>query len=223
MSRLTSFARGLQQLSEFVASFRIGSEPAPRRFTAAILHTVWTEPSDERALACVQQLVTENRAAATKVRAQLGDSAKSYGGDRACRLLDAALTGSSITPPHPRDAARFEAEAALARTPIGDAFALLAEREPRLQQIRDQLAQAFASVRPESEDARSPSVNRMLFEAKREVAEIVGPTSSQGDALLRTYVARNIAYQTLELATGNPRGIDPEKPYFDRGTREGAA
>jgi hypothetical protein len=193
---------------------------AHRRVLRSALKTVRDEVDDERALTVIDRIVKMDRAAAEKARRELGDRSPTYEADRAGRLLDAALSGSgTVAPADPRVATLFAEEAALARMPIRDAMKLLREREPELDRISTGIAELFtATVRDshetEAEVARWRAIGRARIEAMGDVSKILGPQSQQTDGLLRSYIARNIGLQAIELASGNRRKVNADAPYF---------
>lgn len=210
----------LWMLRAVFVGYRKESEPAHKRMLSDASLTVRRQKDDGPALAIIENMVRENREAAKEVRERLAQGTPNYVGDRALRLFDAALSGSGeIAPPDPQWAALFEEEEALARMPIGEALALLYDREPELERIRTHVGDVFAqrvreSGQAERDVAQEPAIVRVRIEAIGEVGKILGPGSKQIDPLLRSYIARNIAFRGISLASGNPRKVDRDAPYF---------
>jgi hypothetical protein len=103
--------------------------------------------------------------------------------------------------------------------PIREALALLHDREPELERIRTHVGDVFAqkvreSGQAERDVAQEPAIVRVRLEAMSEVGKILGPGSKQVDPLLRSYIARNIAFRGISLASGNPRKVDRDASYF---------
>jgi hypothetical protein len=197
------------------------SESACERMLSDASLTVRRQKDDGQALAIIDKMVRGNRDAAKEVRERLAQGAPSYAGDRALRLFDAALSGSGeIAPPDPQWAGLYEEEEGLARMPIREALAVLCEREPELERISTRMAEFFAervreSDKSEREVAQGDAMMRARRLARSEITEIVGPRSKQADGLLRSYIARNIAFRAVELTSGNLRRVDPDAPYFE--------
>jgi hypothetical protein len=103
----------------------------------------------------------DDEAAATALRAEIDDISTTvidteladwgprgdYLRDRACRLLVAARHGRAVAPIEASDRIVFEQEAILARLPIVDAFARLADAEPELRR-REEAALAGKRMQP---------------------------------------------------------------------------
>lgn len=210
----------LWMLRAVLLGYGKGSEPAHRRVLNDASRTVRRQKDDEAALASIENMVKENREAAKEVRGRLAQGPPNYVGDRALRLLDAALSGSGeIAPPDSQWAALFKEEEALARMPIREALALLYDREPELERIRSHVGDLFAQRVRESGEAegavaQEPAIVRARIAAMSDVGKILGPGSKQTDPLLRSYIARNIAFRAISLASGNPRKVDRDGPYF---------
>jgi hypothetical protein len=218
MSKLDVSGR-LRSLRAATIGYRRGQEPASQRFLTDALQVVRSRPGDPAALEAFAEMVVEDRFAAGEVRTQLSRGPQSYESDRARRLLDAALSGSPPAPPDPSNAALFEAEEALGRRPLREAFAQLSAREPGLERLRARTAESCAQLlqashRSGRSTAERAAFHRLRSRAMTEVAALVGPRSQHSDPLLHSYIARNVAYRALDIAAG-AAALDPDASYFD--------
>lgn len=94
--------------------------------------------------------------------------------DRGYRLLVAVRDGSRVVPMDPVLRPVFDEEAVLGRAPVGEAFALLAERQPELARL-DQEVRNGRKVR------------------QRHVEHLIGPKAGSDDPRLQGIIARKIA------------------------------
>jgi hypothetical protein len=123
--------------------------------------------------------------------------------DRAYRILSAAIHGNSVEPVPQDRRELFARERDLGRMPIAQAFAMLADRRPRLS--------AAASVAASSSEIES--VLRARRQAVR-AGQLLAGLPGEDDALLETDLARSIVEQYLAILDGSV-SADPSTPYFD--------
>ncbi len=130
-----------------------------------------------------------------------------YIDDRAYRLLSAAASGTAVQPIPPERAGLFAREEAIGRMPLEDAFALLAESEPRLLDLQRRARESAASGQPAGyklpEDISNP------------LHQMVGGGAEVDDALLRTVLATSIAHQYLGVVAGDTRFGPAEVPFWE--------
>ena len=137
----------------------------------------------------------------------LGRDRGDYIGDRAYRLLTAAVAGLPVRPIDQAVAELFAREEHLGRQPLEQAFEELAALEPKLLDVRSRLTAARPPAN-QSTKQRSPQAIDAL-------KGLVGVTSASPDPLLKTDLAHSIALQYLTVVTtGAPDG-ERTTPYFD--------
>lgn len=214
---IKSIKRRLVDLKLAVVGYKTGREPDWLRLEQLALKLARVEASDERALTAIAGEVQSHPKAATEARARLLPHTSSYEGDRAIRLIDAALRGVSVQPVSLEYAELFGQEARLGRMTVREAFSEIASREPEIERIARRLEEGHAAstVRdPEAGWDRAAFVR--LTDAQREVREITGPRSGHADPLLRSVIPRNIVYCWLRNIAESPPWTDPDAPYFSR-------
>ncbi len=129
-----------------------------------------------------------------------------YVRDRAYRLLSAAAADTPVQPIPPERAELFAREEALGHMPIQQAFALLAESEPRLADM-EQRARAHS----QTPDAGCELAEDIL----RPLRRLVGGGAEAEDELLRTSLATSIAHQYLRLLSDEEGRASTETPYWE--------
>ena len=137
----------------------------------------------------------------------LGRDRGDYIGDRAYRLLTAAVAGLPVRPIDPAVSDLFAREERLGRVPVEQAFEELAALEPKLLEVRSRLTAAAAPV-------NGPTLwpSREASEALRGV---VGVAATSADPLLQTDLAHSIALHYLSIITTGGPGGERATPYFD--------
>lgn len=136
----------------------------------------------------------------------------SYDTDRAMRLLQAALTNTSVAPAPEAAADLFRKEAELDGMPAEQAFAQLCSFERGLEELRD----ALIAERTRGGRRLSPAQAAVkMTEIYEQVNDLVGPEAAHREPLMRSPVARNVAFHHL-LAVARievPEGSStPESP-----------
>jgi hypothetical protein len=181
-------------------SERIGpSEMAARKLAHASL-------DDETATAKLRERLDASPAVLKEATIAMTKRRDDYLNDRAYRLLSAAAADAPVQPIPPERAELFAREEALGHMPIGEAFVLLAESEPRLA---DMERRARSRSRPSdagcglAEDISGP------------LHRLVGGGAEVEDELLRTSLATSIVHQYLRLLGDEDVGTSTETPYWD--------
>lgn len=130
-----------------------------------------------------------------------------YISDRARRLLLAVGSNSPVAPMPQEWSDLFTREEALGRMPLKDAFCRLAESEPRLADLGQEVE--CREITGDDRASRLPSnVNKTL-------AGLVGADASVDDVLLRTNLAASIVRQYLEIESGITILGEVDTSYFD--------
>jgi hypothetical protein len=219
-----SLRRRLADLRLAFVGYKLGSEPSWLRVKDVALAQARREESDELLVATIAAEVRRDPGAAGEARDRLAATPPCYEGDRAIRLIDAAISNLPVRPVAPACAELFDQEAKLGWTPLREAFAELVAREPTLGSIAGRLQEQHSQVIDSNADRLEVehSVRALLRSAEREVAHTVGPQSQQADPLLRSYLPRNIAYTWLRALVGAPPLADLDVSYFARAPRTGA-
>ncbi len=116
--------------------------------------------------------------------------------DRAYRLLQAAITREPVSRPNTEEQARLDMFAEFRDKPLSEQFRILAEREPALRQVADELAASgWNGHEPTSQ----------YFAALTRLRQVVGIRASNDDPLIRSGTASNSASRYL-TATARQRG-----------------
>jgi hypothetical protein len=201
-----------------VIGHKPGNEPDWLRIRSLAQVQAMAEESDSRALVAIEDEVRSHVEAAREARQRLAPHISCYDGDRAVRLLDAALSGSPVHPIRAECVELFGEEARLGRMPLREAFAELASREPELERIMQGFEERHAALMASIDE--SPEVPPrsagfvMLRDAQQEVDRIIGTKARHADPLLRSYLPRNIAFSWLAVISGGPPHMDPDASYF---------
>ena len=216
--------RRFADLKLAVIGYKHGNPPDRVRIRRLAYIQAMVEESDERALAAIADDVQRHPKAAREARERF--TGLYYDGDRAIRLINAAMHGMPMQPIRPECVESFGQEARLGRMPLREAFAEMVSREPELegitQRFEDGHAALMASRHEHTERKWNHDAFVMLRDAQREVDETIGPMSQHPDPLLRSYISRNIAYCWLRNISGTPPRTDPDASYFSRFETEGA-
>lgn len=203
----------LSNLKLAVIGYKTGHEPGWLRLKRLASVQAMVEESDERALEAITDEVRRNPKAAREARQRMAPYISRYGADRAVRLIDAAMHGSSMQPIRPECVEMFGQEAKLGRMPLRKAFAEIASREPELERMVQQFEECRMATTESSDHLASIHTVRMML---REVDRIIGPRSQHPDPLLRSDVPRNIVFCWLRNISGTPPRTDPDASYFSR-------
>jgi hypothetical protein len=149
-----------------------------------------------------------DRAAVKEATIDLARRRDDYIDDRAYRLLSAAAAGTAVLPIPPERTDLFAAEEKLGRLALESAFDSLAELEPRLLMMRDQVR----ALSPRGEDANCAPIPAHI---KQQLAELFGGGAANEPELLHTSLATSIAHQYLKLLAGDARAGPADVAYFD--------
>ena len=160
---------------------------------------------DEIASAKLRERVDASRAVLKEATIAMSKHRGDYLHDRAYRLLSAVAADGPVQPIPPERAELFAREEALGHMPIREAFALLAQSEPRLA---DMERRAGARSRP-------PDAGCQLGEdISRPLHRLVGGGAEADDELLRTSLATSIVHQYLRLLGDEDVGTSSKTPYW---------
>jgi hypothetical protein len=140
--------------------------------------------------------------AALKLYAQRRDR---FDMDRAYRLLAAAVSGEAVQAIPSDRRGLFDRERHLGRMPLSEAFAVLADREPRLRK----LAAAASSKARSTSPTTSPDDDTETSTSWRAPPD----AKAQDDPLYQSELARAIATQYLAILDGSHDG-DASSSYF---------
>jgi hypothetical protein len=206
LSRL--FDEGLKRLEaspgyQAVADRVERTEP----FESAARGLAYSTLSDEEACARLREWIG---APDDVVREAVESSAhrrRSYAHDRAYRLLSAAASNELVQPIDLASVKLFRQEEDVGRLPLDQAFDFLAEREPKLAQLR---AEAQSQTTTRSPDPR----HKADHDSKRQLIQICREHQRRADEL-GTLLTRAIALEYLRVvaSVGPPR--DLAESYFD--------
>jgi hypothetical protein len=116
--------------------------------------------------------------------------------DRAYRILEAVGTGQPVAPIDPACEESFRAQERLARLPLREAFAALADLAPGLRLLEARVADGGWRA-----DAAAADVGLDAYVSQR-VDEVLESSDSLGPPLLSSIVARTIATVYLTLISG---------------------
>jgi hypothetical protein len=214
MSLKGQLGKAVMKRIEAMPSVRAQTERADRISPAykAATRAAYSSLDDEAAKLVLADRLDADSKVLNEATIDLSRRRDDYIHDRAYRLLSAAVAGTPVqaTPPERQDL--FAEEAALGRMPIEQAFARLAEMEPRLLEVQRQVQRGRADG-----DAEESGLLKRLRES---LGGLVGGGASRHHELLRTSLASSIAHQYMWQLTGATEFGSPTAAYFDsRGTR----
>jgi hypothetical protein len=162
---------------------------------------------DEAAVAKLGERLDAGQAVLEEAAIAMSKRRDDYIDDRAYRLLSAAAAHSVVQSTPPERAGLFAREEAIGRMPLQDAFALLAESEPRLLDLR-QRAQLSATQDQSGGCALPEGIGKSL-------SHLVGGGAEVDDELLRSTLATSIAHQYLGFVSGDLRLGPAETPFWE--------
>ena len=161
---------------------------------------------DETTTAKLRERLDASPAVLKEATIAMSKHREDYLRDRAYRLLSAVAADGPVQPVPPERAELFAREEALGHMPIREAFALLAESEPRLANME---RRARARSRP-------PDAGCQLAEdISRPLHRLVGGGAEVEDELLRTSLATSIVHQYLQLLSGDEGSVSTDTPYWE--------
>jgi len=163
---------------------------------------------DEAARNTLSEQLEADPAVVREATIELSRRRDDYIDDRAYRLLSAAGAGTAVLPVPPERTDLFAAEEKLGRLALESAFDSLAELEPRLLEMRDQVR----APGPRGSDADCAPVPAHI---KQRLAELFGGGAADEPELLRTSLATSIVHQYLQLLAGDTRAGPADVAYFD--------
>ena len=170
------------------------------RVRPQLMRVVYSNAADDEAANTIRPVVRSDPRGARATLAyvtQARDYSLGYETDRAYRVLRAAMTGAEPEPVSPDKAAQFEREKALGWSPLGDAFDRLADEVPEFREIA-QLVQS------------KPATNEWAMR----VEQLIGPRSSQHDALLRSSLASTVAFRYFHAVGDASDDADLRRPVW---------
>jgi hypothetical protein len=135
-----------------------------------------------------------------------------YISERAYRLLTAIVDDCPVAPVPQEMEQRFMREEALGRMPLDGAFQYLAEMEPRLRDVEQQMSRELAAL---------GQCTGLTQSAHKALIDLVGVGVSRDDTLLSTNLAASIARQYLEIRGGITSLGNTRTSYFDAPLRIG--
>lgn len=135
-----------------------------------------------------------------------------YLSDRAYRLLSAIGDDTPVAPMAQDLEQLFSQEEALGRMPLDQAFRYLAEMEPRLLNMEQQMIKELADTE------HSPGLTQSIHRA---LVDLVGVSAGRDRTLIGTNLAASIVRQYLEIRGGVTALGSINMPYFDAPFRIG--
>ncbi|HEY1713052.1 MAG TPA: hypothetical protein VGG07_09115 [Solirubrobacteraceae bacterium] len=128
--------------------------------------------------------------------------------DRAYRILEAVGTGQPVAPVDPACEENFLAQERLARLPIKDAFATLADLAPGLRLLEARVADGGWRA-----DAGDPDLGLDAYLDQR-LDDVLKSSDSSAAAVLGSIVARTIATMYLTIISGEQAVGDVDSPLL---------
>jgi hypothetical protein len=128
--------------------------------------------------------------------------------DRAYRILEAVDTGQPVAPVDPACEENFRAQERLARLPLREAFAALADLAPGLLLLETRVADGGWRA-----DAGDPDLGLDAYVDQR-LDEVLKSSESSPDPLLSSTVARTIATLYLTIISGEQALGDVDSPLL---------
>ena len=128
--------------------------------------------------------------------------------DRAYRILQAVATGRPVAPVDPASEENFRVQERLARLPLKDAFAALAELAPGLRQLEGLVVDGGWRA-----DAADPEMGADAYVSQR-VDEILESSDASSAPAVGSVVARTIASLYLMIISGGLPVGDVNSPLL---------
>lgn len=129
-----------------------------------------------------------------------------YVSNRAYRLLSAVDDDTPVAPVAQHLEQLFSQEEALGRMPLDQAFRYLAEIEPRLLSMKQQMIK---------EPTDTEHSSRLTTSTHRALVDLVGVNADRDRTLIGTNLAASIVRQYLEIRGGVTTLGSIDVPYFD--------
>jgi hypothetical protein len=140
-----------------------------------------------------------------------------YDTDRAYRILEAAMKGTSPEPVRPEDAVLFQRERELGWLPLSEAFDRLCSAVPELAEIRTRAEELEASP---DDFGIVRNVEENVIVAPSGVLPtahgLVGPDSRHPDPLIRSSLAATVAARYVAAVLGHTTGRAAWEPQRTR-------
>ena len=175
----------------------------------AALGQAASSADDETAVATLRGDVSEGGAAVREAIKYLGDPRDNFLYDRAYRLLTAAVDGGPVRPIDPTIGDLFLAEERLGRLPLRDAFAYLAQTEPRLLDVEREISER------RSEFLMDSSQDEMIRVVLNRIERLVGFSARDNGWLMRSDLTQAVVFRYL-LAVAGARNEDAMLSLFQR-------
>jgi hypothetical protein len=169
-----------------------------------------TGAADEEACAALRRRLPPDHGLVATAMNDLARDRTGYLNDRAYRLLTAAAVPAPVRPIGPDVCERFEAERALGRQSLTDAFETLAALEPRL---RDEAARIWESHALEMQAARE---GKRTPRERRRRAALTGRHAEGADPRLRTDLASLVTCEYAIVTRGGQCPDADPTPFFER-------
>lgn len=159
---------------------------------------------DEDARRAIEERVPFDQAGIAKAVGRTKGHRSDYLFDRAFRLLSAIAAGEPVRPIDPANAELFTQERELGQMPLADAFARLAELEPRLLTL-DQEPPPFPN--PDTADRKERKrAARARVDALDKLDDLLGADAEKGLPILQSDISASIARQYLSVRAGTMPG-----------------
>lgn len=156
---------------------------------------------DEDARREIEQRVPFDQAGITAAVQRMARNRSDYLSDRAFRLLAAIADGGPVRPIDPALADLFTQERELGQMPLADAFARLAELEPRLLALEHEPAAPPIASDDAGNKERKLSWKAMAGYVEK-LDDLVGLDASKRLPILRSDISVGIVMQFLEVKAG---------------------
>jgi hypothetical protein len=128
--------------------------------------------------------------------------------DRAYRILEAVGTGQPVAPVDPAFEENFRAQERLARLPLKEAYASLADLAPGLRLLEARVADGRWRA-----DARDPDLGLDAYVDQR-LDDVLKSSDSSGIGVVGSVVARTIATMYLTIISGEQAVGDVDSPLL---------
>jgi hypothetical protein len=173
---------------------------AARRFAISSL-------DDEEAVTALQMTTAARRRSAKVTLSLLSQERNEFEADRAYRLLEAAITGSTVESIRPQWNELFAREEQLARMPLVGAFNEICHLQPSLRELQDDIEAGRIKPALSSDGFLDWTVHEKL-------ATLVGPRAHHDDSLVRSTLTRSLVAQYLMISTGATQYGGVDTSYF---------
>jgi hypothetical protein len=137
-----------------------------------------------------------------------------YVGDRAYRILSAAVADGPVQRMPPERVGLFAREEALGRMPMEEAFKQLVALEPTLAKIETDV---LAGDRRSDPDGGSPpeGIRLLSHGVEERLRDLVGGAAERDDELLQSSLASSIVHQYLRILAGDTQLGKTSESFFE--------